>query len=139
MSPIRDVNNCIRATSDGATAGASTNSAVFEFDGTPIRGLALVCHLTTASGTSPTVTAIVHMSTSTTAPTTDSRIVANSGVMTPPASGTYAEYITPFSAPDARALLVEFVVGGTSPIFDGLEAYLTFNVGKNWDRSISFR
>ncbi len=140
MSPLRDINTCIRATSDGALTTSALSGAM-ELEGTPMRGLALKITCTSASGTSPHLAVYVHASTSTTAPTSDSKIIAEVTALHPAAGGTsdpYVSYILPFVDPDARSIKVKLDTSGTSPNFDGVEVYVIPNVGMAWDRQVRF-
>jgi hypothetical protein len=112
---------------------ANGNSAVKTIYGTPINGLALVVDVNaTGVSTVPTLDVYVRASTSTAAPTTDSAIAGQrKGILT---AGTY---IVPFVAPNARAILVEYVVNGAAtdtPNFSDVTAYITENVGGDWTR-----
>lgn len=125
--PARDSEHNLSPSSYPVIADA--NSAVETIYGTPITGLALQVNVFAVSGSSPTLDIYVHASTSTGDPTTDSHVAGQfKGIA---AAG---EYIIPFVAPNSRAILVEYDVGGTSPNFSELEAYIIENVGGTWTR-----
>lgn len=124
--PARDAELDV-SPSTGLTADA--NSSVKTINGTPIHGLAVAVHVNAVSGSTPALAVYVRASTSTAAPTTDSSIAGQrTGIN---AAGTY---IVPFVAPKARAILVEYIVSGSTPNFSDVSAYIVENVGADWTR-----
>ena len=128
--PTRDANLSVNPASWPLIANAV--SAVQEVEGTPINGMAVQVNIkATPTGTTPTLTVLVHASTST-APTTASEIVGQS-----PALNAAGEYIVPFVT-NKRTVIVEFALTGTSPNFSSVEAHIVQNVGYSWSRLVEF-
>jgi hypothetical protein len=143
MSPLRDTSLCLRATSDGTltTAGAMTDAV--EWEGTPLKGMALKVTLSTGSGTGAGVTVTLHSSTTTTVPTSDSKVIATLSGATAVASaggtGTFVSYIMPFCDPQSRSIKAKLDWYGTSPVvIDTVEVYVVPNVGTEWSREVNF-
>ena len=131
--PVRDTN--LGVSPSTVPLVANGNSAVKEIEGTPLRGMAVQVNVfATGVSTVPTLTVIVHASTST-APTTDDEIVGQS-----PAILVAGEYIVPFFT-EKRSILVEYSLTGAAtdtPNFSDVEAYIVPQVGAEWSRAVSF-
>ncbi len=130
--PVHDSSLVLRDGSTDLTASASSSTVELK-GGTPFNGLAVhvICP-STPTGTSPTLDITVHRDSDSTCDTTNKIAAVHAQIN---ASGSY---IIPFVDPDARSIMVKFDTGGTSPNFGKVKAYVVLNVGKKWDRNISF-
>lgn len=129
---LRDASLVVRA----SAAFAASCGSFLELNGTGYKGLALQVNVGAGSGSVPTLSVFVHGSTSTTCTSASSLIAA-----APTIDANGGEFLVPFHMDRARSFYFKFDIGGTSPSFADLQAYVTQNRGTvpEYDRSISFR
>lgn len=137
MSPVRDAQLAVRATTDGvldynAGAGEEWPTGALDISGTPLKGLALRVIIPSTIVDTPMLQVNVHGSTSSIAATTDVIVGSRSGML------AGAKYIVPFST-RCRSVIFDFLVtGSTSATFSIVIADLVLGVGQDWTRVTEF-
>ena len=144
--PLRDKSLVLRSTTPTAFSSANTGalSDALELEGTPLRGLALKVTISTcvSGATMPTVGVFIHASTTTTVPTSDSKIIGQATGLACAATDQYVSYIIPFVDPQARSIKAKVDVtattGASAWSVATVEVYVVPNVGREWNREVSF-
>lgn len=125
--PISDNALTLRVDSDGAL----TATSIYPLDirGTPISGMAVYINVPVVdTATDQTLAAYIRASTASDPATTDQIVGQLTGL-----EGAAGQYVIPFST-NKRSIELELAVGGTSPDFSLVEAYLVQNVQHPWTR-----
>lgn len=147
MSPIRDANlDLSPESSDLPLIATNVLGQEVDLEGTPLKGLAVRLNVgytvTNTAVLTGTLNVVIHAASSSGVASSDPIVgqLDTPVVMSDETAGYTEEHIIPFTTAYryVRAEYALTTVASDSPAWSAVEAFITENVGLDWDRSIHF-
>lgn len=122
------------------------SASTLDLEGTPLRGLCVRLNVGYTAGNTAVLTGtlnvIIHAATSTPVTSSDPIVgqLDEAIIMSSETAGTTVERIIPFTT-ERRYVRAEFAVttvASDSPAWSAVDAFVTHNVGIEWDRNVNF-
>lgn len=147
MSPVRDTNlNLSPQASDLPLIATNVLGQEVDLEGTPLTGLAVRLNVGYTAGNTAVLTGtlnvVIHGASSSGVASSDPIVGQLDApiIMSSETAGYTEEHIIPFTT-SYRYVRAEFAVttvASDSPAWSQVDAYITENVGLDWDRNINF-